>query len=112
MLPMPSFVKDRGTRPAEVATVELQIRNLTCRGNCNLLMYYLERDDLYAIPGYVRLEAWPAPDLARVRVSYDPSICDEEAVKRAITEPYFDSVQEFWRFSPFEIAGFDPLSID
>ena len=112
VLPMPSFVKERGSRPAEAATVEMHIRNVSCRGNCKLLMYYLERDDLYAIPGYVRLEAWPAPELARVRVSYDPSVCTGEAVRRAITEPYFDSVQELWRFSPFEIEGFDPLSIE
>ncbi len=111
MLPMPSFVKERGTRPEETAAVEMRIDNLTCRGNCNLLMYYLERDDMDALSGYLRLEAWPAPEAARVRITYDPGVCDKGAIKRAITEPYFDDVEGFWRDSPFVIEGYDPLAI-
>jgi ferredoxin len=112
MLPMPSFVRERGTRPEETASVELRIDNLTCRGNCNLLMYYLERDDMDALSGYMRLEAWPAQEAARVRITYDAAVCDEGAIRRAISEPYFDTVEGFWRDSPFLIEGYDPLAIE
>jgi hypothetical protein len=66
---------------------------------------------LYEIPGYLRVEGWPGPGLADVRVTFDPAVTDEEAVKRAITEPYYDATASFWRPSPFEIDGYDPLGI-
>ena len=33
-------------------------------------------------------------------------------IKRAITEPYFDTTANFWRTSPFRIEGYDPLELD
>jgi len=110
VLPLPAFVRQRGTVPPATAVIDMKLHNLTCRGNCNLLMYFLERDDRYALPGYLRVEAWPAPDAARVRVTCAAAVGDERAVKRAATEPYFDTVESVWRFSPFEIEGFDPLT--
>lgn len=107
--PIPSFVKTRGTAPAVTAAVDLEIHDLTCRGRANLLVYYLERDDLLAIDGYWKLEAWPDPILARVRISYDPERCDEAAVRMAVTEPYYDAAGNLWRPSPFVIEGYDPL---
>ena len=107
--PIPSFVKTRGTAPAVTAAVDLEIHDLTCRGRANLLVYYLERDDLLAIDGYWKLEAWPDPTLARVRISYDPERCDEAAVRMAVTEPYYDAAGNLWRPSPFVIEGYDPL---
>jgi len=112
LFPLPSFVKTRGAEPATTTATELGIYGLGCRGNANLLMYYLERDDLFEIPGYVRLEAWPGPGLAKARISYDPSHGDEARVKRAITEPYYDLLEGIWRFSPFRIEGYDPLTAD
>ncbi len=73
------------------------------------MTYYLERDDAFQIAGYIKLEAWPASDAAEARITYDPSVCDEAAVKRAITEPYYDSVGGMWRLSPFQIEGYDQL---
>ena len=35
-----------------------------------------------------------------------------DAVRRAITEPYYDAVADFWRDSPFAIEGYDPLGLD
>ncbi|MHC4967448.1 MAG: 4Fe-4S binding protein [Planctomycetota bacterium] len=107
--PVPSFVQQRGEAPAEVAVIEMEITNLTCRGRGTLLWYFLDRDDLFAVGGYLRLEAWPAPGPAKVLVSYDPSRADEKGIKQAITEPYFDPVGNRWRSSPFEITGYDPL---
>jgi hypothetical protein len=112
LFPLPSFVKSRGTPPATLSEAEFTVDNLTCRGRANLLVYFLQRDDLFAVPGYVRLEAWPSPTAARVRIGFDPSLADESAIQRAITEPYYDSLAKTWRSSPFVIEGFDPLDLD
>ena len=110
MFPLPSYVKTHGARPAEVATVKLQLHDLECRGRANMLFYFLERDDLYQLPGYFKLEAWPGPGVADIRVSYDPRQTDAAAVKQAITEPYYDVLGDRWRMSPFVIEGYDPLA--
>jgi hypothetical protein len=109
VFPMPSFVKSHGAAPAKTASVALEIHDLTCRGRANLLVYYLERDDLFALDGSWRLEAWPDPTLAKVRITYDPARCSEDAIRMAITESYYDAVGNLWRPSPFVIEGYDPL---
>ena len=109
---MPSFSKTRGEEAQFTMTVELKINGLNCRGNANLLMYFLDRDDEFELRGYLNLKAWPGPGAARAQITYDPSVCDESAVKRAITEPYYDALATLWRFSPFEIIGYDPLESD
>ncbi|MBN2561872.1 MAG: 4Fe-4S binding protein [Phycisphaerae bacterium] len=110
--PLPSFIKTRGEAPAVTATCRLRIHDLACRGNANLLVYFLERDDAFEVPGYVKLEAWPEPGAAEARVTYDPSLCDETAIKEAITEPYYDAIGAMWRFSPFRIMDYDPTGSD
>jgi ferredoxin len=116
LLPLPSFVTARGTAPAQIASVELRVRELTCRGRANLLVGFLERDDLYQIPGpepgtpgYYKLDAWPDPSVAVVRISFDPAHANEEAIKQAITEPYFDIDENRWWMSPFLIEGYSIL---
>ena len=113
LAPLPSFVASRGAPPEHVAYVDLKIDGLTCRGRANLLVGFLERDDLYAIPagnaatgGYYRLEAWPDPQQAEVRITFDPNCTDAAAIKRAVTEPYFDLATDRWWTSPFVIAGY------
>lgn len=118
LFPLPSFVKaSQADEPAKVASVTMRISNLTCRGRANLLVWFLDRDDLYRLPGqtpdapgYFKVEAWPDPTLADVRISYDPSCCDSRAIKQAITEPYFDAAANRWWTSPFLIEGYDPLT--
>jgi ferredoxin len=113
-LPIPSFVKvaeGRGEAPAQAATVELEIGKLACRGNAALFAYFVERDDEYEVAGYLRIEAWPSPDTARVRITYDPGQTGVTAIQEAITEPYYDAVANVWRFSPFEIMGYDSLGL-
>jgi hypothetical protein len=110
--PMPSYrhvAEGRGEPPARATTVELQVQNLTCRGSATLFSYFLERDDEYAIPGYLKIEAWPGPGAVPVHITYDPQQTDETGIKEAITEPYFDG--DIWRPSPFAIEGYDPLDI-
>jgi ferredoxin len=108
--PAPSFVRERGEAPESVASVQLEISELTCRGRGTLLWYYLERDDLFALDGYLRLAAWPGPGLAAVQVSFDAQRTSALAVKQAITEPYFDATGGLWRSPPFEIDGYDPFA--
>ncbi len=113
MFPLPSFVKVRGTEPDQVATVELRISNLGCRGSANRLLFFLHRDDMYEIPGYLKLAAWPGPGTVDVQVTYDATQADDTAIKRAITEPYYnlfsDDRESVCMTSPFEIEGYDPL---
>ncbi len=101
--PMPSFTYERGERPGAVSTLDLQVGDLTCRGRANLLVYFLDRDDELALPGYLRLEAWPAPGSGRARISFDATRCDDARVRQAITEPYFNLAQNQWHASPFVI---------
>lgn len=108
--PLPSFTWQRGTPPATTAVLDLTVEDLTCRGRANLLVYYLERDDDLTVPGYLRLEAWPGPGAAPARVTYDPAAASAEALRRAVTEPYYDSVIGAWRASPFRLPGYDPLA--
>lgn len=111
--PAPSFsrvVEGRGEAPAVTATAELGILNLACRGNASLFAYFVERDDEYEVPGYLKIEGWPGPGAARVLITYDPSLTDETAIKEAITEPYYDATSDQWRSSQFEVDGYDPLA--
>lgn len=109
LYPIASFVRSKGEKPEKIAQVVLSLENLTCRGRANLLVYYLYRDDMYQIPGYLKLEAWPGPGFAKATVSYDPSETQEEQIKEALTEPYFDTVLRIWRNPPFKIQGYNPL---
>lgn len=111
--PVPSFSASRGEPPAMAATVRLGVRGLDCRGRGNMLFHlFLDRDDVYALSGYLKADAWPGPGYARLDVTYDPSRANEEAVKLAITEPYYDAGQDRWRMSPFAVEGYDPLGVD
>ncbi len=112
VFPLPSFVKTRG-QPCEVtATSDMDIVGLTCRGKATQLMYFLERDDIFAPAGYLRLEAWPGPGAAKARITYDPSQCDENTLRQAIVEPYYDAYGAVWRLSPFMISGYDLFEVE
>ena len=111
VFPMPSFVKSRGTLPDRVATAELRMSNLHCRGRANYLFYFLNRDDELRVPGYLKIEAWPGPGMADVRITYDPGKTDEAAIKRAMTELYYNDFRKRLEHSPFQIEGYDPLGL-
>jgi Pyruvate/2-oxoacid:ferredoxin oxidoreductase delta subunit len=119
LVPWPSFIKSRGTPPGDTAEVRLRIQGLTCRGRANLLVGFLERDDWYGIPGpaagvpgYFKFEAWPDPVIAEVRIRFDPRLTNEETIKRAIIEPFYDAAKDQLWTSPFMIEGYDPLDLD
>ncbi|MBP7934147.1 MAG: 4Fe-4S binding protein [Phycisphaerae bacterium] len=111
--PMPSFQLTRGVIPAQTATLDLRVTELTCRGRATLFTErFLWRDDMLAVPGYLKVEAWPGPGKAYVRVIYDPEETDAESIRQAIVEPYFDSESKVWQGSPFTIDGYDSLGLD
>lgn len=104
LMPAPSFTYDRGLPPGEAATVELAIEELSCRGRGSLLVFFLDRDDEFAVPGHLRLEAWPGPGEAKIRIHYDATQVSAADVREAITEPYFNPAESLWRASPFRIV--------
>ncbi|MCB9833865.1 MAG: 4Fe-4S binding protein [Planctomycetes bacterium] len=106
--PIPSFLRERGEKPELTRTLELEVEGLNCRGSANQLVYFLDRDDILEIPGYLAIEAWPAPPAGRLRLTFDPALTDEEAIKEAIVTPYFDTFEAFERSSPFRVVGYRP----
>ncbi|MFH0945490.1 MAG: 4Fe-4S binding protein [Planctomycetota bacterium] len=108
LFPLPAFVKEKGDPPAVTASIDLRIEGVTCRGSATLLTYFLFRDDILMLPGYVKLEAWPGPGFAPVRVTYDPAQTEPEFIKEAIVTPYYDAYQDIERSPPFVIEGYSP----
>ena len=106
--PVPSFVRERGEKPSDTAVLELRVRGVTCRGASTRLTYFLMRDDVAAVPGYLKLEAWPGPGFVRVRVTYDPEAALPEAIKDALIEPYWEPSQGGFHRPPFEIENYAP----
>jgi ferredoxin len=96
----------------ELKTLEMNVTGVNCNGSAMLLVFFLERDDIYELPGYFKVEAWPSPNTAKVRVHYDPEKADETMIYEAITEAYYDPVDERWRVSPYQIEGYDPLMLE
>jgi hypothetical protein len=95
----------RGTASTAVTSVE----NLTCRGRANLLVWFIQLDELALPLRFFKVEARPGPGASRVRTTYDPNETDEDAVKRAITEAFFqvhaEATDVRWFASPFRVAG-------
>jgi len=111
--PIASFTHTRGEAPAHTSVLHLRVNGVTCRGAATrFALYYLDRDDEFAVPGYLKIEAWPGPDYPSVRITYDPAQTNDLAIKKAITEPYFNTATGQWDASPFRIEGYDPLGLD
>ncbi len=109
--PFPSFVTSRGEPPAETETIVLRIDGVRCRGTSQGFVNWLQRADEYGVPGYFKVETWPASTQAQVRITFDPSVTNAAAIKRAITEPAFDA-DGVWSFPPYEIEGYDLLDAE
>lgn len=107
LAPFPSFTHLAAGRTDAVdpQTAHFELTGLTCRGRATLLTYFLERDDEFAIDGFLKIEAWPAPQQARVQITYDATGADEAALRAALTEAYYDRSAEMWRVSPFVLEG-------
>ena len=68
------------------------------------------RDDEYALRGYLRIEAWPAPGWGKVRIEFDAQHSDAARVRSAVTEAQYDAGQRTWTHSPYRIEGYNPLA--
>jgi hypothetical protein len=100
-----TFHWQRGERPDKVETMDLRLRGLSCTGSGMRLTWFLNRDDVFAVPGYLRLRAIPSKDWAQVRIQYDPTQTDRAGIEDAITLPY-TNVEDFSQTdSPFIIEG-------
>jgi ferredoxin len=114
MFPFASFTKVRGDKPQQTETVTLKVDNLTCRGTATLLWFYLDRDDLYALPGYLFVEVWTDPTMGTVRVTFNPTQVSRNDIYMAITEPYINFADTETSgqimFSPFNVQGYDPIT--
>jgi len=110
--PLPSLVRSWGTPPHHTATVTLRVRGATCRHSTKGLVEYLKRKDEFRIAGYIRVEAWPSPETSLIRITYDPTATDEQAIKQAITEPGFDPTDGRLQLSPYTIEGYRPPGED
>lgn len=108
--PLPSFVWERGTPPTKPATLRLEVVGVRCRHSTELFVRQFDRDYELRVTGYLRVEAWPAPEVGAVRITYDAATATETQIKRAITEPLFDLLGGTLRPSPYRIVGYDPLA--
>ncbi len=107
--PLPSYVQVKGEVAQQVGEVELRVQGVTCRGSSGLLWHYVQRQDELGLGDYVRLEVWPSPGHARVKVYFDPDEADEEKVKMAITSAMYNTETGMWDVPLFEIEGYDPF---
>lgn len=110
--PLPSYTYVRGEVPSQVETMKMKVTGLACHGTAGQLEMFLNREDEIAVPGYLRVIAWPGPGEVGIHISYDPAVTDEESIKMAMTEPYFEPIDGRWRESPFSIAGYDPFDFE
>jgi ferredoxin len=110
LIPFPTFVYERSSPvPVAPSTLHLQVEGVKCSGSAKLFVYFLDRQDVDLIPGYLKISTSPASGYVDVAISYDPSQTDEKAIRDAIVEPYYDEQEDRWRFSPFKIQGYDLL---
>ncbi|MBP8305073.1 MAG: 4Fe-4S binding protein [Phycisphaerae bacterium] len=110
-IPLPTFMHARDLdRPATVAECSLHIEGVTCSGSARQLILFLDRDDAFAVPGYLKVLTSPGPGFVKVRLQYDPARTDPSALVSALVEPYYDRVEARWRPSPFQVEGYDPLA--
>ena len=97
------------TPPDNVQLVEFEAKGISCAGSAQLFIYFLNREDISQLDGYLKVATYPKSDWTNVKIWYDPELTEEQLIFEAITEPYYDEKESRWRPSPFEIKGFDIL---
>ena len=108
--PLPSFMQAHGEAPARVAACSLRVKGVSCRHSSIQFVEWVTRTG-DGVPGYVKVEAWPGPEFAPVRITYDPTITSESQIKRAIVSPTIDLLDGTVTYSTYEIEGYTP-SVD
>ena len=111
IIPFDTFIHMRDVdKPALVDQYKLNINGVSCSGSARQLIFFLDRDDMYAVPGYLKIATSPAEGFVAVQLTYDPTQTDPNALMQALSEPYYDATESRWRPSPFEIEGYDPFA--
>jgi NAD-dependent dihydropyrimidine dehydrogenase PreA subunit len=110
LAPLPSFVRTRGDVPASVESLSLRVEGPKCRHSTEQFVAWLERHDEYAIRGYLKVEAWPEPGFAPVRISFDPQRTSAAKIKRAICEPVLELRTGRITPSPYRVEGYNLLA--
>ena len=100
------------TKPEATEKAVLEMQGISCSGSAKLFTYFLNRKDISAIEGYLKISTRPRTGWIDVTVTYDPSKTDKDGIIEAATEPYYDEAEQRWRPSPFEVRGFDLLDIE
>ena len=92
-------------RPLAAEQLVLEIEGVSCAGSSKLLVFFLNREDILKVDGYLRVATRPRTGWVKVKIDYDPIKTDTLAIKEAIMEPYYDNTERRWRPSPFSIKG-------
>ncbi len=103
--PLPSYIETIGEQPQTVASVRYTVDGVTCRGSSSRIIDWLHRDDEFAVPGYLKIETWPAPKNAGLRITFDPSQTSADAVRQALSEASLNLLAGEFEFSPYEIVA-------
>jgi polyferredoxin len=110
LISIPTFIFEKNEpTPQSVQSCNLEIKGITCSGSAKLFVFFLERQDIYQIPGYFKILTAPGSGFVNVKINYDPQKTDEDSIRQAIVQPYYDEQEARWRNSPFEIKGYSLL---
>jgi len=107
---IPTFIYEKNEpAPESLQSFNFEVKGITCAGSAKLFVFFMEREDLYQIPGYFKIYTSPAAGFVNAKINYDPQKIDEESIRQAIVQPYYDEDETRWRNSPFEIKGYSLL---
>jgi ferredoxin len=110
LIKLPTFIYERNeAKPDSVNVYDLKVSGIKCSGSAKLFVFFIDRNDMYQIPGYLKTSASPAVGYIDVKIQYDSQKTNEDSIRQAIIQPYYDEQEKRWRSSPFEIMGYDLL---
>jgi Pyruvate/2-oxoacid:ferredoxin oxidoreductase delta subunit len=102
--PIPTVVRERGGPASALAAETFQVRGLECRhralGFCRLLF---ERDDEYALAGYLRVECFAAPGTGRAVITFEAGKVTRENIVNAFARPLIN-----WEDLTEQPTGYGP----
>ena len=86
-----------------IKSLEFMVKGVKCRGSAKLFEFYLYRDDMDKLNGYIHLQIWTNSVASRVKIYYDSRNVSEEQIKIALTEAYYDEDDDRWRTPTYEL---------
>ena len=108
--PLPSYQSKntkvfKTSKPEEkfLKSINLMVKGVKCRGSAKLFEFYLYRDDIDKLEGYIHLQVWTNPQTSKAKIYYDSRTISTEQILTALTEAYYDEDDDRWRNPTFEI---------